>query len=310
MYKIKIIENENSFLKHIKITNDLTNLESSIYPNLGASIQKLNVKKATIIDGINNNENPLETYKNRYNSSILFPFPNRIENGKYSFRNEDFQLICNETNLNNALHGHVFNKTFNIDTITQTEKNASITLSYNYKGNEAGFPFPYKLIITYIFSENNIAIHFNVLNTGRKTFPFGIGWHPYFSYAELQNCILDFDSSEKYLLSDKMIPLQKIPLKFSTPIKLNKPTLDDCFITKTPKVSLQTDLYDVTINYDQTSEQNHLQIYTPDNKKSIAIEPMTCAPNIFNLKNGLLKLKPNEKFNWNINIDYFIKNKE
>jgi len=307
MYKIKIIENENPFLKHIKITNDLTNLESLIYPNLGASIQKLNVKQVTIIDGIHNNTNPLEIYKNRYNSSLLFPFPNRIENGKYSFKNKDYQLICNETALNNALHGNVFNKTFTIDTITQTENNASITLSYNYDGNDTGFPFPYQLIVTYTFSENNITLHFNVLNTGKKTFPFGIGWHPYFCYTTLQNCILDFESSEKYLLSDKMIPLHKIPLKFSTPIKLNKPTLDDCFITKSSKVLLQTDLYDVTINYDQTTNQNYLQIYTPENKKSIAIEPMTCAPNIFNLKNGLLELTPNEEFNWNINIAYILK---
>ncbi|MDX1829929.1 MAG: aldose 1-epimerase [Lutibacter sp.] len=307
MYKIKIIENKNSFLEHIKITNDLTNLESLIYPNLGASIQKLNVKQVTIIDGIHNKTNPLETYKNRYNSSLLFPFPNRIENGKYSFKNEDYQLICNEADLNNALHGHVFNKAFTIDTITQTENHAKITLSYNYNGNDTGFPFPYQLIVTYTFSENNITIHFNVLNTGKKPFPFGIGWHPYFCYTTLQNCILDFESSEKYLLSDKMIPLHKIPLKFSVPIKLNKPTLDDCFITKSPKVSLQTDLYDVTINYDQTHNQNYLQVYTPENNKSIAIEPMTCAPNIFNLKDGLLKLNPNEEFNLNINIAYALK---
>jgi len=307
MYKIKIIENKNSLLKHIKITNPLTNLEAIIYPNLGASIQKLNINNVCLIDGISNNEIGLENYKNTFKAAILFPFPNRIENGKYSYEKIDYKLTCNEKPLNNAIHGLVFNKSFNIDNVVQNARSASISLIYNYDGENTDFPFPYQLALNYTFSENNLNLNFKVLNTGKKRFPFGIGWHPYFKVNSIAESILSFDGNEQYQFSNKMIPTNKIPLQFSTPKKMNNLELDDCFITNTPKVSLQTNLYDLGIHFDQTSKQNYIQIYTPSNRKSIAIEPMTCAPNVFNLKDGLLTLKPNKTFNWNISLDYKLK---
>jgi aldose 1-epimerase len=307
MYKINIIEKENTLLKQIIITNNIINLEAVIYPNLGASIQKLKINNVTIIDGISADEIGIKNYKSTFKSALLFPFPNRIENGKYSFENEEYHLSCNEKAFNNAIHGHVFNKTFIIHTIAENEKSASIFLSYNYDGSDIGFPFPYQLKITYTFSENNLTLNFNVLNTGKKTFPFGIGWHPYFKSNTIANSILNFDGNEQYKFSNNMIPQYKIPLEFSTPKRINKLKLDDCFVTKTPKISLETSLYNLNIHFDQTSEQNYLQIYTPKDKKSIAIEPMTCAPNVYNLKDGMLELKPNKNFNWNINLDYKLK---
>ena len=41
---------------------------------------------------------------------------------------------------------------------------------------------------------------------------------------------------------------------------------------------------------------NFLQVYTPPHRKSIAIEPMTCAPDAFNNKDGLIVLGPFESF--------------
>ena len=41
---------------------------------------------------------------------------------------------------------------------------------------------------------------------------------------------------------------------------------------------------------------NFLQVYIPPDRCSIAIEPMTCSTNAFNNKEGLIILKPGEKF--------------
>ena len=40
----------------------------------------------------------------------------------------------------------------------------------------------------------------------------------------------------------------------------------------------------------------YLQVYTPPGRESIAIEPMTCAPNAFNNGMGLIRLDPGEAF--------------
>jgi aldose 1-epimerase len=114
MYSIITKINENPLLNEVIISNEKINFKSIIYPNLGASIQKLKHNEIDIIDGISNNQAGLDLYKSKYNSSWLFPFPNRIQNGKYSFENNDYELEINETNLNNRLHGHIFNKSFSI----------------------------------------------------------------------------------------------------------------------------------------------------------------------------------------------------
>ncbi|MCB0643138.1 MAG: hypothetical protein KDC44_15925, partial [Phaeodactylibacter sp.] len=39
---------------------------------------------------------------------------------------------------------------------------------------------------------------------------------------------------------------------------------------------------------------NFLQVFTPDHRQSIAIEPMTCNVDAFNNREGLIVLKPGE----------------
>lgn len=304
MYSITIKKNDNPLLNEVVISNENIKFKSIIYPNLGASIQKLKQNGIDIIDGISNNEAGLDVYKSKYNSSWLFPFPNRIPNGKYSFENKEYELEINETNLNNRLHGHIFNKSFSIKNQEATNTSASLTFSYSNNGLSKGYPFPYDLEITYNFSPNKLNVNFYVLNTGRTAFPFGIGWHPYFKSNNISNSVLDFKADNQYLIDAQMIPTSETPLKFKTPLELNGTFLDDCFITKQSEASFKTDTYKIDIGFSSEVPNSFLQVYTPDTRDCIAIEPMTCAPNSFNNKNGLLTLEPSKSYNWKVDLKF------
>ena len=306
MFKIKIIENENKLLNEVSIQNSSTNLESSIFPNLGASLQKLSIKGIEIIDGITNNEEGLTTYKSKFNSSFLFPFPNRINNGKYTFNKTEYQLMCNETALNNALHGHIYNKPFGISKTEATKDKAVISLTYSNQETSIGFPFAYKLDFTYTFTKNSITIDFNVVNTCKEEFPFGLGWHPYFKSDNLATSVLNFEGNKKYDLDVKMIPKNKINLPFKTPLTINDTFLDDCFLINKPQVTFNTTNYNVQLDFISNTPESFLQCYTPHTRDSIAIEPMTCAPNSFNNLHGLKTLNPEEHYNWQITMHFEI----
>jgi aldose 1-epimerase len=304
MFSIKIVKNSNTQLNQIVITNNKLNFSCSIYPNLGASLQKLKINTVDLIDGITCDTNGLTTYNNAFKSSFLFPYPNRIENGYYNFNGTNYEFFCNDTVLNNAIHGHIYNKPFKIIHKNSNEKEAKITLSYVDQGTTQGFPFPFNIEIIYIISAQKISIDFNVFNSGKTSFPFGIGWHPYFKVENLYDSVLSFEGISQYKLNSNMIPENTINIKHPLPLKVENTQLDDCYVLENNRSYLNTTKYNLEIDFSESEDNNFLQIYTPPNRKNIAIEPMTCAPNTFNNKNGLLILNPSETFKWNINLHY------
>lgn len=304
MYRISIKEHANPKLNQIIIKNEGLNFESIIFPNLGASLQKLSRNGVEIIDGISCEEEDLKTYKERYNSSFLFPFPSRIEDGKYNFNGKYYQLDINDTALNNAIHGHIHNETFKLKNKIVSKKKAKVKLTYKYKGDNIGFPFPYKLSVIYIFTKDNVKVRFNVENIGTEEFPFGIGWHPYFKTTDLYNSTLNFDAEFQSEFSERMIPQNNIPIQFSPPFKILENSLDHCFITKNSKGVFKTSDYMMKMKFSSVSPNSFLQVYTPPTRDSIAIEPMTCGGNCFNSKIGLQTLKPKEEYNWKINLSF------
>ena len=88
------------------------------------------------------------------------------------------------------------------------------------------------------------------------------------------------------------------------PIDLKDTFLDDCFITEKSKTLLKTDIYTIEIDFSSKKPTSFLQVYTPQTRDSIAIEPMTCAPNSFNNKNGLLILETDKKYNWKVDLEF------
>ena len=132
MYKITDKKNKNPLLNEVIISNKELNFTSCIFPNLGASLQKLNCNRIDLIDGISANDDGLKTYKNKYNSAILFPYPNRIADGTYMFKNINYNLEINELALNNRLHGLVFNQSFTVKEKFTSIENAKIVFNYKY----------------------------------------------------------------------------------------------------------------------------------------------------------------------------------
>ncbi len=304
MYQIEIINNPNKLLNQVVVTNKNLNFKSVIYPNLGASLQKLSFENIDLINGITNDEIGIKTYEMAYKSSFLFPYPNRVKNGSYKFNEINYQLKCNETAFNNALHGHIHNKSFSLIKTNVTDNFAQLIFGYSDDGSTKGFPFPFKIEICYTFSVNALSINFKTTNSGTEKFPFGIGWHPYFNSDNLSESIIDFKADLQFKSNNKMIPENKKTISHQLPLKIENTQLDDCYILKKNSVKLATPRYQLLIKFSESNQQNYFQIFTPDDKKSVALEPMTCAPNAFNNKAGLLVLNPEKSYNWNISIKY------
>ena len=300
MMKIDKINNPNKLLEHIQISNE--NLSAKIYPNLGGSIQELIVNKVDIIDGISNDESGLKDYATTFKSSILFPFPNRIEDGAYEFMGATHQFPINELSVNNAIHGSVYNKEFKVTSSDVDANTATVALTYNSNGSSDGFPFPFELQLTYTISATGgIHLSFYLVNQGNIPFPYGMGWHPYFKTEQLATSILSFPSKDFYACNERSLPVKTLASALPSSFMMKDKKFDDAYSLHQAECSFESQSYTLNFDFD-CSDGAYLQVYTPPHGKSIAIEPMTCIANSFNNKIGIKKLKPGESATWTIQM--------
>lgn len=293
MYNI----NHNKTDHYIEVKNSAINLSSKIYLNDGASLQELTLNGHEIIKDLS----PL-SYADTYASSILFPFANRIKDGKYAFNGEDFQLEANQKEENNALHGLVYNKTFTVVKTTANATSASVFLEYDETNKSVGFPYAYNIQLEYIFGETTFELKVSAKNTDARAFPFTLGWHPYFLSGNLFESKLQLDSKQKLVLGDRNITTGVVDTDTTEALKIEGQQLDDCWVLDTDEVVFKTPKYNLKFN--ATGDNNFLQVYTPPKENTIAIEPTTGVSDSFNNEIGLQTLAPNDTYTitWKLTI--------
>jgi aldose 1-epimerase len=196
----------------------------------------------------------------------------------------------------------VHDKTFRFIGQEISEKKASAILSYEETQPVLGFPFKYDLILEYVLTNESLRLNVEIKNKDQQAFPFSLGWHPYFKTDDLYNSHLKINSHKKILVNDKMIPNGETDIDWNGFLKIEDKAFDDCFVLNTNSVELKTSEYHLDFSF--SSEENYLQLYTPNDRKSIAIEPQTAPANSFNSKVGLKILQPNERYqlSWKLNL--------
>ena len=185
-------------------------------------------------------------------------------------------------------------------------------MRYKYNGGIEGFPFP--CTVTYVFSmeDNNFSCSISVVNDGKKTLPFGAGWHPYFILgSDVDNLQLKLPNVASIEIDEKMIPTGKKDnmndfenldqihdTQFDTGFEiLNK---DEVAVTK-----VYNPINNLTLeSWQKTGDKgfNYVQVFTPPGRKSIAIEPMTCPADAFNSKESLIELAPQEEWSGSFGV--------
>jgi aldose 1-epimerase len=281
----------------------------SILPETGGMLNSMellfNNNLVPVLDDYKTEYELTNTLENSFKGSNLFPFPNRINSGKYAFNEKEYQLNVNFPHEDNAIHGLIFNSVFEINNKKESDSGAVLVLDYTPKEERQGYPFKYKLSIEYSFGfQNGLKISTTVENIDNVDIPVGHGWHPYFTLkSAVDELLFEFPSTKSYEVSEKMIPTGTTSnyTNYNKSTKISTDSFDTCFAldknNKIARINLIDNELNGGISFWQetgTNKYNFLQIYTPEHRKTIAIEPMTCIPNAFNNKQGLIILQPGE----------------
>ena len=234
---------------------------------------------------------------NGFRSGKMSPFSCRIDEGEYQLDHHTFKF--NKFYLGaHAMHGLIYDAQFSILSTEIHSNYAQVILSFDYKGTDPGYPFPFNIQIQWtLYTEDLIVIKTTIVNKSNSVIPFMDGWHPYFTLGgQVDNYVLAFQSNAKLLMRDDMIPTGKMLQEnsFEEGLKIGITHFDDCYLLNKMQNKIQLSNEGKSIIVTPIYNYPYLQIYTPDDRKSIAIENLSGAPDCFNNKMGLHYLEPQD----------------
>ena len=282
----------------IKIWDKKTGNGFSLVPACGATLLELNFGEKNILDGY---QTPEELAAGDWcKSAFLFPFPNRLNDGKYQVGGKAYQFPINDESGHNALHGFETNQPFEIQAVETRANFAKITCTYRHDGTHLAYPFPFTVEVS--FSINNtqefeVGLFFT--SQAKQPIPVGLGWHPYFVLGKnVGNYTLQLPDCQRVEVDKAMIPTgTKTPYNvFTQKKKLDKVSLDTCFELEQKDgrahIVMEGTLGEIKYWQEAGSQLwNFFQIFTPPNRDSVAIESMTCNVDAFNNEDGLVLLE-------------------
>jgi aldose 1-epimerase len=231
---------------------------------------------------------------------LLAPWPNRIEDGSYDFDGRSLQLPLNEPERRNAIHGLVRWSQWSV-----AERAADRVAFEHVLYPQPGYPFALELRADYSLSEDGLEARIQATNVGSETAPFGAGWHPYLAVeSEVVDGVELHVPAETVLVADERgLPVGSASvaggLDFVKARPIGTAKLDHCFtgLQRDDRGRAAARVGATTLWVDETFP--YLMVFTGDGlrdveRRSVAVEPMTCAPNAFRSGDGLIRLEPGQ----------------
>lgn len=238
----------------------------------------------------------------------LVPWPNRIADATYEHAGQRQQLPVTEPKAGNAIHGLARWAAWEIRSTAADRAVLGLELH-----PQAGYPFRLSLEVEYLLDAEGLQVTTRARNAGPEPLPYGCGFHPYLTVGTrcIDDAVVTIPASTRLEVDDAGIPTGiRLPvagtrwdLRGDEPIGALE--VDTVFADLErdgegrAEVSVQApDGRGVVLWMD--AEHPYVMAFTgdalpeDDRRRSIAIEPMTCAPDAFNSGDGLRILAPGE----------------
>lgn len=240
-------------------------------------------------------QNPVPT---RSGHPILFPFPNRLRHGRFTFDGREYQLPLNESTGTHAIHGFTPRNPWRVVGAGGERDHAWITgqfrLSHDLPRSAHLWPADFVFTVTYRLTATTLTVECLVENPDAKPLPFGIGYHAYFCCpnapgATADEMTLQAATGERWELDGGLPTGKQEPAAGEYDFRTARPvggTNLDALYTRDP---VQTEL--ATLGHPTAPGRlsvsadpvfGHLLLFTPPHRQAVAIEPYTCVTDAAN----------------------------
>jgi aldose 1-epimerase len=270
--------------------------QAAVVTEVGAGLRAYSAAGHDVLDGYREDE-----LASSGRGQLLIPWPNRIQDGVYEYAGRVYQLDLSEPARSNAIHGLVRWSSWSV-----SERAVDRAVLEHVLRPMPGYPFTLELRVEYSFSDEGLTVLTTATNAGAETCPYGAGAHPYLTVRgdSVDEAVLSVPAQSVLKADERGIPVGSGPvesteLDFREPRPVGPTRLDHCFtdLDRDEGGRARVVIGETTLWADES--YSYLMIFTGDGladveRGSLAVEPMTCAPNAFVSGDGLILLEPGE----------------
>jgi aldose 1-epimerase len=291
-------------LELVYLSHENSGTQAAILPGYGATLYAFstplkNGSPFNIIDSYRDAAELRREMSRSFKGTKLSPFPCRIAGGVYHFNGQEYRFARLFPD-GSAIHGLLFDRPFSVSEATAGASSATLVMEYAYRQDDPGYPFSYTCQVRYTLTAGgSLEVVTTVTNMDNTTIPIADGWHPYFRLGgKTDGWQLQFHSAAFLEFDDHLIPTGRLSPydAFESPRILGGSRFDNCFSLKPGIVSAACELFNpgngLRLSFYPDASYPYLQIYTPSDRESIAVENLSGAPDCFNNKMGLVLVAP------------------
>ncbi len=234
---------------------------------------------------------------------MLFPFPNRIRDGRFIWDGHAYQLPLNDPAKKNTIHGFACHHPWRVVDQGSDATSAWITgvfrCSQDAPDSRSLWPTDHEIRLTYRLGAGSLRLEAEVYNPDRVGMPFGLGYHPYFrmpftSTGTADECRLTVPARSVWKLEDSLPTGERRPVDVSC--DLNRPRRFgelsvDTVLTdlppatgKMPERAALEGATGTTLRLCAGPEFRELVVFTPPHRQAFCVEPYTCVSDAINLQ--------------------------
>ncbi len=241
---------------------------------------------------------------------ILFPFPNRIRDGRFTWDGKAYQLPLNDSTKKNAIHGFACRRPWRVVDQGANAQGAWVTGEFRGSRDAAEtlpfWPADYQIHITYHLNNERLRLEARVDNPDRKALPFGLGYHPYFrlplvSGSDAAQCFVEVKARSFWELSESLPTGMRRPVDAGRDLnslrRCSELTLDDILVDLEGSAAAEAPGLIQRGRLRQMPEQVEMRLlcspafremvmFTPANRQALCLEPYTCTTDALNLQQG------------------------
>jgi aldose 1-epimerase len=269
---------------------------------VGGGLRSYSVDGRAVLDAYGENE-----LCTSGRGQVLIPWPNRLQGGSYEFSGRRYQLSLSEPEQGNAIHGLVRWCAWSV-----ADRERDRVAMEHVVQPQPGYPFRLELHIEYTLSGAGLAVRTTATNAGDATCPYGAGAHPYLTVgtASVDTISLRAPAGKVVFSDERGIPRGDADVTgsaydFRQQRLIGDTKLDNAFTDLErdgdgiARIELRNDASGIGADVWMDDTYRYVMLFTGDplpdvNRRSLAVEPMTCPPNAFRSGESLVQLEPGE----------------